>query len=370
MSRKHWIGWVLAGLGGLPLGVTLADEGEEKEPAQAFEVRIVADTDGAEGAAGTLALNVKASDYWLGVMCAPLGQFEELKSHLGLEQGLVVMSTVDGSPAAKAGVKKHDILLSYGDTKVDTLERLMDAVDQRKEQETDLTLIRGGKEMKLKVAGAKRPAEAGPQGTLARGLHRQIEEMLKDRGLDGTGHEGLMRFFKVHPGMVLDDKALEKLSAEALGQLGLKFPANLKVSISKEGDQPARITVERDGKKWEVTEDKLNELPEDVRPFIEGYVHGGRFLGPGMNAFRIIIGENGEPGDAGKAHQHLRQKFEIHRAHPKDGDSDRPARGAEKQPGAKRTAGIEKREAIDELRDEIKELKQAIEQLQKSRSEK
>jgi hypothetical protein len=56
------------------------------------------------------------------------------------------------------------------------------------------------------------------------------------------------------------------------------------VSIVKEDDQPARITVKRGGETWEVVGDNpesLNQLPEDLRPFVEQMLHGG--LRHGMN---------------------------------------------------------------------------------------
>ena len=50
----------------------------------------------------------------------------------------------------------------------------------------------------------------------------------------------------------------------------------MSVAISKEGDQPAKITVHRGNDKWEVTEKDLDKLPADVRPFVE------QMLGHGM----------------------------------------------------------------------------------------
>ena len=55
--------------------------------------------------------------YWLGVECreAP----PELKSQLGLtdDEGLVAVHLVDDGPAAKSGIKRHDVIVSAGDQK-------------------------------------------------------------------------------------------------------------------------------------------------------------------------------------------------------------------------------------------------------------
>jgi len=49
----------------------------------------------------------------------------------------------------------------------------------------------------------------------------------------------------------------------------LHLPSDLTVTITKEGDKPAQVTVQRKDEQWEVTEDELDELPADVRPHVE-----------------------------------------------------------------------------------------------------
>jgi hypothetical protein len=56
---------------------------------------------------------------------------------------------------------------------------------------------------------------------------------------------------------------------------GTELPADLRIEIEKEGNQPAKITVKKENKKWEVTEDNLDDLPADVRPHVEGMLGGG-----------------------------------------------------------------------------------------------
>ena len=48
-----------------------------------------------------------------------------------------------------------------------------------------------------------------------------------------------------------------------------ELPKNMKISITREGDGPAKIHVEREGQTWDTTDDKLGELPEDVRGQVE-----------------------------------------------------------------------------------------------------
>jgi hypothetical protein len=41
------------------------------------------------------------------------------------------------------------------------------------------------------------------------------------------------------------------------------------IQITKKGDQPANIRVSKDDKNWEVTEGKLDDLPEDIREHVQ-----------------------------------------------------------------------------------------------------
>ncbi len=57
----------------------------------------------------------------------------------------------------------------------------------------------------------------------------------------------------------------------------------MSVTINKEGNQPATITVQRGNDKWKVTEKDLDKLPADVRPFVDqmlGHVMVGVVGGP------------------------------------------------------------------------------------------
>ena len=44
--------------------------------------------------------------------------------------------------------------------------------------------------------------------------------------------------------------------------------------VEKSGDGPARIKVKRGEETWEVTEDALGDLPDDVRPLVENMLNG------------------------------------------------------------------------------------------------
>ena len=98
------------------------------------------------GAAPGNALGV--SPYWIG-----------LSVEAGPQQGLVVRAVSPESPAAKAGIKVNDVIVSAGDTALKSVPDLVKAVAQAKEKELGLTILRDRKQQKVSVKPAKRPTE-------------------------------------------------------------------------------------------------------------------------------------------------------------------------------------------------------------------
>ncbi|MDX1946400.1 MAG: PDZ domain-containing protein [Pirellulaceae bacterium] len=220
-----------------------------------------------------------AGEYWIGL---ELGELTELvKEQLGLKQGLVIENVVPDSPAAKAGLKPHDILTKAGDMPLAAHVDLMKVVNESKDQELIFTVIRGGKEMTFKATPTKRPVapaqrsarererlvERAIQADEGRELFEQLQKTL-DEFRSKIGNEPVRGWF-AHPGVVVGD-VLKKV----------EFPKNLTVRITKEGNQPAKVYVKRDDQEWEVAADKLSDLPEDIRVHVQPMVGGG-------NPFRI-----------------------------------------------------------------------------------
>ena len=67
------------------------------------------------------------------------------------------------------------------------------------------------------------------------------------------------------------------------------FPKDLSVQINKQGSEPTKIHVKRGDQEWEVTEDKLGDLPEEVRVHVQKLL--GRMQSPhiagGPRAIRV-----------------------------------------------------------------------------------
>jgi membrane-associated protease RseP (regulator of RpoE activity) len=204
------------------------------------------------------------SEYYIGIA---LGELPEVaKKQLKLEHGLVVDDILPDSPAAKAEFKQHDVLVRVGELVLAQPADILKAVDEAKDKEMRVIVLRDGKELTLQVTPQKRPkAEASEQrkvetleARLPGGAIQKIEEALRElkRGQGGQAVE--LHF--AHPGVV---------ARSTLTRTVAELPKNLKISITRDGDGPAKIHVERDGKEWNTTDDKLMDLPADVRGHVE-----------------------------------------------------------------------------------------------------
>jgi hypothetical protein len=208
---------------------------------------------------------VQLSDKWIGVLCRPVD--EVLRVHLNIDQGvgLVVERVVPDSPASRAGLKTHDILMQVNDQDLDSLQVLIDATAKADQHGITLRRIRGGERDLVTVIPEPRPETVGRFGGALEGgeppdmgrLRAWVEKL--ERGEDGLGEDSLrFRFFG--PGVPLE---------------GNEFPSGISIQIERENDQPARIKVKKGDTTWEVTEDSLDELPEDVRDTVQGMLRGG-----------------------------------------------------------------------------------------------
>jgi serine protease Do len=89
---------------------------------------------------------------WLGVQIKPLP--EEAANVLGLEvgQGVMIESVVADSPAAAAGLKAGDVVLSFAGAEVDELRDLTRAVAlNNPEAQTKITVLRRGQTLEIDV---------------------------------------------------------------------------------------------------------------------------------------------------------------------------------------------------------------------------
>jgi hypothetical protein len=277
---------------GLRVTAETGDEGafflaQAAAPGAAPQVRVVQEQVDPKALAG--------GEFWIGVQLEPLPEL--VKSQLQLERGMVVVHVFDDSPAAKAEFKINDILLRAGDKDIVGPEDLIHAVNEAKDKELAIRALRGGSETTLKVTPARRQADRIELQVSPETPHAEVVRALEE--LYKKTPDGDVRLFALRPGGVFAFAQAEK------------FPGNLEVTIEKRGDKPATIRVKRiqDGedKTWEVTEDKIDELPEDVRPHVQQMLGGQVLAAPQHLQLRIEEARARAQDQAAQANAKMRE---------------------------------------------------------------
>ena len=311
--RESWwqrAGWFAVGAAVLLSGTSAFAQQLRDQVRQAVEDRISA-------------VQGQASAYWIGIACEEVPR--ALRTQLGLadQQGVLVVDVIADAPAAKAGLKKYDIVLAIDDHAIATPEQLAQAVSKAKDKEIVVRYLRDAKEATATVTPAERPRRSSLEEQLIvpEGDQESFRSWLERfRGPGMEPHPFAMRFF--HPGMILPPGA----------SVEVDLPDDMSVTISKRAKEPAKIHVEQGDKSWDVTEDKLQQLPDDVR------VHVERMLGRATFDAAVAAPE----GDAAKTRPGRPQSMRP--ARPSDLDS--------------RTA-----EQLDHINDQLRQLQKAVEEL-------
>ena len=215
--------------------------------------------------------------FWIGVQCSPAS--DELRSHLGLKKGigLVVQSVSHNSPASRSKLQKHDILVKFGESDLKTIGDLTKAIQKTKGKNAKIVVIRKGKKQTVAIEPAERKGFNGqfqfsPFDNEAAQKqfkklfkdgkfefkfdNKQMEEMMKKFQSKDFKKDFDMQFFG--PGVVMP-----------FGKNGQFQSSNSSIMIQKSDNGKTKIRVQKDGKTWETTEDKLDKLPKDIRKEVE-----------------------------------------------------------------------------------------------------
>lgn len=341
MKSLKSLGLVAALCGVLGSSSTYAQEQkDEKEPRATPEAKTEKKK--------IISVKVLGGQHWIGVFPMPID--DALKSQLNLKDRLAVNHVFPDSPAAKAGVKMHDIILKFGDREIATVDDLVQAVAANSDKDANLVVLRGGKETTLTIKPGERPDEEALQEFVPKHDPEALRKWLGEYSRGGKDDAIVWR--GLGPG----------LWSQFVTQAPLPFPKGWSVSVSKEGDKPAQIVAKKDDKSYEASEDELDELPEEIR-------------GPIARLFETPAAMMLHPGPGGKPslgtfnfnHQFKADKLkELHRAkeamekHLREqtsGDYDR-------KQSLKRFE-IRKVEpgTLDDLRKEVEDLRKDVERL-------
>jgi serine protease Do len=285
----------------------------------------------------TVAEPPEIAEYWLGIACVPVSPPWRAQLNLPEKQGLLVQGVAPDSPATKAGILQHDILLRAGDKPLSDPRDLVHAVDAAKEGKLKIELLRGGKPKTIEATPAKRPEDARrraagmPTPGDREAMEKWLQDMLSYGEAGGDGPRSPVQFRFIHPGAIVPRDVL----------VPAPLPPNMSIVVSKEGDQPAKIVVKRGDEKWEVTEKELDKLPADVRPHVE------RMLGGGLAG---VVGTLPWMGARAEQLERMRQATELEKA-----DSEKRLQELEKSLDVEKKRFDEMNRDWDKLRKEFEQ---------------
>ncbi|MDH3716987.1 MAG: PDZ domain-containing protein [Planctomycetota bacterium] len=215
------------------------------------------------------------SPLWIGVVCHTATAALRAQLQLPDAQGLVVSDVAVESPAAAAGIRRHDVLLKADDQNLSAATDLIDYIQRRGQQVVTLELLRGGERVTVKVTPVQRPPNQRGAifvpGADRQALREFIERL--DPNIDVPLRRRRLRLRFLHPGLILESRPEDR-----------PWPADLSVGINREGNQPLKITVRRGDESWEIDREQMGKLPEMIRPFVQG------MLGD-------VTGQQGQDGD-------------------------------------------------------------------------
>jgi hypothetical protein len=272
------------------------------------------------------------SNYWIGIDGTPVD--DALRSQLELPQGqgLLINQVVDDSPAAKAGLKQHDVLISCQEASISQIGDLAKILEERKESLLPLKMVRAGKRIIIEVTPQRRPPSqtgdtcpaiskatdqefarrvwldvmgvAADDEVVQRFIAEKQEkkrESLVNRLLRKSTHagrsctachagdgdaqriyyhtllnNGVARFnvnvlnngvgtfqdLSVWPAFI------QGFNSAGVTPAGQELPDDVTVSITRKGKEPARITVRKGDRIWEISErEDADKIPEEVRTY-------------------------------------------------------------------------------------------------------
>jgi PDZ domain len=229
--------------------------------------------------------------YWLGLLGGPITP--ELRAHLDIpeDQGVMIRNLVPNSPATEAGLEQYDVLMAANGNPLHDMGDLVSLVSTSGESQTpiELEMIRKGHVETISVTPTERPEQFSPLG------QSMMSGQLPGMGMPGQGmpDELLQRFgqhFNFPEGGAMDLQQFGP-GAFAGGQssAAAELPGGVSVSVQRENDQPPHITVKRGDDTWNIVGDdpeSLNQLPDDIRPFVEQMLHGSGHFGFRGNALQ------------------------------------------------------------------------------------
>lgn len=209
--------------------------------------------------------------YWIGIRGRVIDDpVLRTQFQLAEDSGVVVEEVVKDSPADKAGLRQHDIILRANGEAVQGMEDLANLVTTGVGKPIELRIIRLGQEETVEVTPEVRP-EGIEQASTGFPDFGQLNDqdamrqlMRRMPGLQNL--PGGVRMFG--PGVIINGQRLDLNS----------LPNGVAVTIERSNDGPAKITVKQGDKTWNIVGDdpkSLEQLPEELRGYVQQLLGGG-----------------------------------------------------------------------------------------------
>jgi hypothetical protein len=294
-SLRGAVNWAL--MVALVLGAGAVAQAQNENESEGKVVRI-GSSDGEKAAPGDVTgrrvfgSQAELPKYWIGLVGGPIEAENPLRAHVDLPdgEGLLVVEVVaePASPASKAGLKKHDIILRANGVELRDMKELvgMVATAGDKKDQIKLDILRHNKPETVSLTPEERPANAPmPQQSqnfddntfnFQGGDPNQLRDLFKQ-----FGGEFPPQFRNFGDGVIVGGGGIANV------------PNGVSISIQKQDGQPTQITVKRGEETWTVSGDdpeSLKQLPEELRPSVERMLRGNsglplpnRRLGPAFN---------------------------------------------------------------------------------------
>jgi hypothetical protein len=359
------------------------------------------------------------SNYWIGIDGTPIDDALRAQLEVSAAQGLLINQVVEDGPAAQAGLKQYDVLISSLDTPIAQIADLAKILDEKKESVLPLKLVRAGKRIIIEVMPQRRPASQ--TGDTCPAISKVAdEEFVRRAWLDVSGNspsdDEVEQFVsdkrekkrellvnrllrksthanrsciachandgdaqKIYYQAFLDRGLghFEDLGAgsgwqnvhflpgivqnwqSAVTVNGQQLPDDVTVSITRKGNEPARITVRKGDRIWESSESEgTDKIPEEARTYLTPFCTSLQNLlmnQPPPLSGTISLNENSLRPLVGKIYWQADTTL-----------SAQPAADANTQPAATESAFQRLDKQLESLGAQLGDLRQAMQQLRET----
>jgi membrane-associated protease RseP (regulator of RpoE activity) len=204
----------------------------------------------------------KSAKLWLGIGLKSIEG--DLSEFLQSDKGVLIDNVNEKGPAAKAGLKRGDILLAVDGTELEGPAKLLEIMTSAKAgQELNLKIRRKDEVMELKVVPEPRPQDV----EMTVDLSKEIGDGQFKFFFDPIQMEG----FRLGAPTVITPGGASFKGNAVLNVV--KDGKTTAVKIEREGEGPAKISVTKDDQTKEYTEEQLDQIPEEVRGAVQSMLN-------------------------------------------------------------------------------------------------